>query len=94
MIAAAGGQLEIVKWAIEQKAELNHQDVHGWSALHLAALKGHFECAKALVEAGADKTLRDKKEQTALDLAQRPPEWVPKEPANEEGRTKIAELLK
>ncbi len=94
MIAAACGHLNIVKWAIEQKAELNVQDIHGWTALHLAALKGHIECAKALVDAGADRNIRDKKDQTARSLALQPPEWVPNDTTATEGRAKIAELLK
>ncbi len=39
IVAAACGHMNVVAWCIEQKVNLNTQEVHGWTALHLAALK-------------------------------------------------------
>ena len=41
----------------------------GWTALFRAALYGHLEVVKVLVEAGANTAARDKKGKTALDKA-------------------------
>lgn len=109
VVAAACGHMNVVAWCIEQKVKLNTPEVHGWTALHLAALKvrernrpscsssfscqGHAEIAEALVKAGLDATIKDLEGKTARELAANPPDWVPSEPAAVEGRAKIVKLL-
>ena len=47
----------------------------GWTALMIAAMKGHTETAKALIAAGADVSAKDEDGQTALLFAARRPRW-------------------
>ena len=57
-------------------------DWHGATALMLAARCGHAECARLLLEADADRTLRDNKGKTALEVAE------------EKGHAEVAALLR
>jgi ankyrin repeat protein len=54
---------------IKQGADLDIQDLTGWSALHAAAAHGFLEPARALIEAGANKRLRDINGLSPTDLA-------------------------
>ena len=66
--AASKGDIAAVRTLIEQGADLNIQDENGWTPLHATMLSMHtgsgcdyperVACAKALLEAGADPTLR------------------------------------
>ncbi|KAJ8769478.1 hypothetical protein K2173_002968 [Erythroxylum novogranatense] len=49
--------------------ESNLRDKEGRTALHLAISKGNIECARALVESGADKDARSRDGRTALYMA-------------------------
>ncbi|TMW67795.1 hypothetical protein Poli38472_007467 [Pythium oligandrum] len=49
---------------------VNYQDRDGSTAMHLAASHGYLECVKALLEFGADITLRNAIGQTPLEEAQ------------------------
>ncbi|MDR1350209.1 MAG: ankyrin repeat domain-containing protein [Zoogloeaceae bacterium] len=53
MIAARAGYLELVELFIAERAKLDARNMHGDSALSLAALEGRFAVARRLVEAGA-----------------------------------------
>ena len=48
---------ECVKRLLAHRANANHQNQSGISALMLAAEQGYFECVKLLVQAGADVEL-------------------------------------
>jgi ankyrin repeat protein len=61
-----------VKTLIARGAKLDLVDDRGRSALMIAAGLNRFETARALLEAGASKTLRDKGGLTAADLAATP----------------------
>lgn len=50
------------------KLELNAQDENGWTALHYASAYGKLDLVKALLAAGADPDIRDKKERTPLEV--------------------------
>ena len=64
----------LIQWIV-------HQQIHGATALHIAACHGRLASATRLLEGGADLTLRDKAGKTALDYAR---SW---------GRSKVVALL-
>ncbi|KAK4704825.1 hypothetical protein P7C70_g1380, partial [Phenoliferia sp. Uapishka_3] len=53
----------------EGRSSINMKDSYGYTALHLASDRGHLEVVRALLDAGADQTLCDDDDQTALMLA-------------------------
>ena len=75
LIAAAHlGHVEVVKTLIKSGAPLDHVNNLGWTALIEAVVLGdggenHVETARALVDAGADKSIRDRNGMTPLQLA-------------------------
>ena len=54
---------------IQEGAEVNVKDVRGLTPLHQASLNGHVEVITALLAAGADKTMKNKRGQTPHDVA-------------------------
>lgn len=72
-IAAKKGQIEIVRWLIQQGADLNAQsknkDSNGYTALMFAAENGDSNMVIALLKAGAKKTLANMADKTAFELA-------------------------
>ena len=50
---------------------MNHRNHSGNTPLHWAALNTHLECVKALVEAGADVTIKNNAGHDAVFLAER-----------------------
>lgn len=73
------------------QANLDTQEVHGWTALHFCAIKGEADICQALLAAGANKDVKDLDGLTAKQLAENPPEWAPVE--GKEGRAKVLALL-
>ncbi|ETW82767.1 hypothetical protein HETIRDRAFT_450525 [Heterobasidion irregulare TC 32-1] len=67
--AASSGSLEITRYLIDQKADINKMDGSGWSALHIAVSAGNEEVAKELIGAGADVNQRTDKGLTPLHYA-------------------------
>ena len=61
-----------VKLLVARGAKLDFVDDRGRSALMIAAALNRFETARALLEAGADRNLRDKGGKSAADLAATP----------------------
>jgi ankyrin repeat protein len=61
--------VDLVRSLIEKGARIDAADNRGRTALMIAAEQGHGAIASALIEAGADRTLRDKDGKTAADLA-------------------------
>ncbi|KAK7983177.1 hypothetical protein PG989_010579 [Apiospora arundinis] len=59
IMAAAEGNIDTVHYLCQQGANLNCQDMHGRTALHLAVMGGFEQCQNALLEAGADHEIRD-----------------------------------
>lgn len=52
--ASEGGHTQIVRQLLDAGAHVNGADKDGDAPLIVAALKGHVDCFKALLEAGAD----------------------------------------
>ena len=69
MMAVDNGALEIVELLLAHGAALNQQDGRGRSALMHATAAHQAKIAQALIQAGADATLKDKQGRTAEDLA-------------------------
>ena len=61
-----------VQLLIARGAKLDFVDDRGRSALMIAAALNRFESARALIQAGADRGLRDKSGKSAADLAATP----------------------
>ena len=58
-IASLAGYTQIVALLLENGADPNQKDVHGWTPLHRAALWGHVEIARLLIENGANVNASD-----------------------------------
>lgn len=77
LIAAAHlGHVDVVKALIAADAPLDHVNNIGWTALLEAIILGdggerHIDTARALVDAGADKSIGDRDGITPLEHAQR-----------------------
>ena len=75
--AAQENHTEVARTLLELNlADINEQQPltqlsSKYSALHVAAQKGNEEVVRLLLERGADKTLRDKHNNTALNLAEK-----------------------
>ncbi|KAI0830595.1 ankyrin [Trametes gibbosa] len=52
------------------EVDINAPDENGYTALHLAADRGHAEVVKVLLERGADRGIKDEDEFTAQELAE------------------------
>ena len=67
--AAAGRHAGVIKLLLEFGAPADAQQSGGWVALHAAAQNGDLESAKALIEGGANVSVRADNQQKPLDLA-------------------------
>ena len=54
--AAGGGHIEVVRFLVENGADVNARDKGDDTALHDAAFEGHIEVVRFLLENGADVT--------------------------------------
>jgi ankyrin repeat protein len=66
---AAKGHLEIVKFLVQSRADINSSNRFSETPLHAAAEKGHLEIVKFLVQSGAEKDTKDNQNQTPLNFA-------------------------
>ncbi|KAI9197156.1 uncharacterized protein BJ171DRAFT_241155 [Polychytrium aggregatum] len=68
--AAAVGNLRAVQSYLHAGVNVNSQHaMNKWSPLHWASQRGHAEVVRYLIAHGADREVRNSKDQTALDLA-------------------------
>lgn len=61
---------QAIKAFVKNGANINGQDKLGQTTLHLAALVGNDYMVQALIDCGADTTIRDKNGKTALEAIQ------------------------
>lgn len=69
VLASLIGHLPIVKYLVEQKADVNITNHAGNTPLDVAAEKGHIEIVRFLLQTGADVNQQDKNKNTALKYA-------------------------
>lgn len=69
--AARDGFTEIARVLIDHGADVNWIDGEGVTPLILASFKNHIELVQLLLAHGADKTIKDQWDRTALDYALR-----------------------
>lgn len=71
--AASGGNLHVVEWLIQSGVNVNLPASNGWTALEVAAEKGHVQILEELILHGADINARpaSRWDRTALQAAVR-----------------------
>mmetsp|Transcript_100490 Transcript_100490/g.181342 ORF Transcript_100490/g.181342 Transcript_100490/m.181342 type:complete len:233 (-) Transcript_100490:196-894(-) len=69
MFSSQKGAADCVQRLLAAKAEVNAVEEDGWSALHFAAKEGHYHVCQLLLEGGADPTMLNIDDQSALDVA-------------------------
>jgi ankyrin repeat protein len=76
-IAAFEGDVELVKWLVEERnADVMKRIDNGWTALHCAASAGKLHVVQYLMKTGkAQVDAKDIAEQTAVDLAAQFHHW-------------------
>ncbi|KAK4876964.1 hypothetical protein RN001_009470 [Aquatica leii] len=69
-VAAAKGYVKVMKILIQCGADVDKQDVDGWTPLHAAAYWGQKESAQLLIENYTDMESKNYVGQTAFDVAE------------------------
>ncbi|PPQ95446.1 hypothetical protein CVT26_008465, partial [Gymnopilus dilepis] len=67
--AVSSGSIDIVRFLIDQKAEIDKVDGSGWTPLHIAGDAGHENVVQELIGAGADVNRKNDKGLTPLHYA-------------------------
>lgn len=79
VIAAAGGNVATMKKLLVDGVSPDSQNKAGDSALHRAVIAGKADAVGILLKAGADKGAKDRRGQTALEIAEQRKRGRPKE---------------
>ena len=69
--AATGGHVPVIEFLLDESAYIDAESPNGTTPLMMAAMYGSPEAVKALIQAGADLTLKNQQGMTALDFAVR-----------------------
>jgi len=85
-LATKSNYHKIVKLLVDAGVDINYQDEHGETALHLAARFGHDECARILVEGSESRSMN-------LELAEKTYGWTPLFIAGVDGHLAIVKML-
>ena len=70
-LAAEGDQPEMIRLLARHGTDLKTQDRKGRTPLHRATYQGCAAAAEALLEAGADPTVLNKRGKTAFEIARK-----------------------
>ena len=70
-LAAEADQSDMIRLLARHRADLNTQDKKGRTPLHRATYEGRVEAAEALLKAGADPTVLNKRGKTAFEIARK-----------------------
>lgn len=70
-VSAHEGLTHFVRLLLDHKANVNHRNMHGISALNSAVASGNIETVKLLIAAGARLTVKDNYGYTALGEARK-----------------------
>ncbi|KAH6623029.1 Glycerophosphoryl diester phosphodiesterase family-domain-containing protein [Chaetomium tenue] len=85
-IATKANFKPIVEMLVDAGVDINWQDKHGETALHIAARFGHDECAKVLLKGTAEQKAN-------LELVENSFAWTPLHIAAVDGHPSVAQLL-
>jgi ankyrin repeat protein len=66
MLASEGAHIEVVRWLLDEGAEINKRDRIGLTPLYFACLRGDLNVMRFLVERGADPTIASHSGSTPL----------------------------
>lgn len=70
LVAAWDGALQVIKYLLSTgEFSINQTENNGFTALIKASIKGHVTIVKYLLKQGADQSIRDSMNKTALDYA-------------------------
>jgi uncharacterized protein len=64
--ASFAENMELITWLMEKRANINHQDKNGYSALHFAAQERRIKATEYLLLNGAEKEINDIHQNTPL----------------------------
>jgi ankyrin repeat protein len=65
-VACAGGEIELVKYLIDNDMDVDDEDCENLTPLHYACIFSHAEIVKMLIKAGADVEVSDESNYTML----------------------------
>ena len=85
-LATKANYHKIVKLLVDAGVDINYQDEHGETALHIAARFGHEECASILLEGSQDQKMN-------IELAEITYGWTPLFIACVDGHLTLVKLL-
>ncbi|RAH86480.1 GDPD-domain-containing protein [Aspergillus japonicus CBS 114.51] len=85
-LATKANFVDIVRLLVEAGVDINYQDDHGETALHVAARFGHHECADILLQGNAEQ-------KADTELAEKTYGWTPLFIACVDGALRVVELL-
>lgn len=75
MRAACHGRMDVIRYLAQSGANLNARQGGAWTALHCAARYDELETVIALIELGADPSLKDEDGDTLADTARQGGAW-------------------
>ena len=61
--------IEVVRSLLQRRADPNVRNGRGFSPLMMAAREGRTDIAQTLIESGADRHLKNKRRETAAEIA-------------------------